>query len=180
MTRPARVGVCWVLAGALAAAAAGAWAQPTPATAGDPPGDAGEEVATVGTGDAWLDARLSDMDRYAVRHRATFVDELVRYRDAPRALVEELQSREDAAWTPGDLYMACALAQVVGRPCRAVVTQREADRAAPWAQLAEQLGAAPGSASFQRIKRGVADSYRHWGRPLVPDAPSPATAADDA
>ena len=68
------------------------------------------------TGDAVLDARLADINRYGDRYRAAFVDELVRYHAAPRALVTALLA--DEQWAPGDLYFACALAQAAGHGSR--------------------------------------------------------------
>ena len=102
------------------------------------------------------------------RHREAFIDELVRYHGAPRALAAELLAREDA-WSAGDLYFACALGQVSGRPCRTVVTLRERAPAQPWSEIAGQVGAAPGTAPFQRLRTEIAASYRRWARPL-PDA----------
>lgn len=136
-----------------------------------------EETRGPATGDDWIDARFADLDRYAGRHRATFVDELVRYRDAPRELAETLLA--EAGWSAGDLYFACALAQVVGRPCRAVVDARQEEPAATWSALAERLGAAPGSAPFRRLKQGYVASYRRWARPLEPDAELRRTAAGE-
>src|SRR5690554_3976980 len=64
------------------------------------------------TGDPVVDARLADVDRYAARYPKAFIDELVRYFDAPRPLLEDLLRRQ--ATSPGDLYYACALARVSG------------------------------------------------------------------
>ena len=137
--------------------------------------EAAEESASVqpvaagpATGDTWIDARLLDIDHYAARHRDAFIDELVRYHGAPRALAAELLAREDA-WSAGDLYFACALGQVSGRPCRTVVSLRERAPAQPWSEIAGQVGAAPGTAPFQRLRTEIAASYRRWARPL-PDA----------
>ncbi|MCD9031751.1 hypothetical protein LDO32_08440 [Luteimonas sp. Y-2-2-4F] len=157
----------WLLAIALAAA----WpvaAQSPPAERAEATDGAEAEPAGPRTGDAWVDEQLADIDRYAARHRQTLADELVRYRDTPRVLADELLGRED--WTAGETYFACALAQVVGRPCRAVVAARDNDRARPWSELAEELGAAPGSAPYRRLKEGIAASYRRWARPLALDA----------
>ena len=150
---------------------------PAPAARAQDPGaaDAGGETASAepvdagpATGDTWIDARLLDIDHYAARHRDAFIDELVRYHGAPRALAAELLAREDA-WSAGDLYFACALGQVSGRPCRTVVSLRERAPAQPWSEIAGQVGAAPGTAPFQRLRTEIAASYRRWARPL-PDA----------
>lgn len=116
------------------------------------------------TGDAVLDARLADINGYGDRYRAAFIDELVRYHAAPRALVGALLA--DEHWAPGDLYFACALAQAVGRPCRHVIELWREAHAGGWGAVAGQLGVEAGSPGFRRIVEGVAASYVRWGRPL--------------
>lgn len=116
------------------------------------------------TGSAWIDARLLDMDDYAARYREAFVDEIVRYREAPRALVEDAL-REDAT-PPGDVYYACALAQATGRPCRAVLDAWRGDRADGWQGVAERLGVASSTAIHRRIRGDITESYVRWARPL--------------
>lgn len=119
------------------------------------------------SGDEWIDGHLGDINDYGRRHRDPFIDELVRYRDAPRDLVTDLLV--ERGWAPGDVYYACSLAQVVGRPCRRVVDEWERSHGEGWEALAQRLGAAPGSPEFQRLKQGFVPSYRRWGRPLVLD-----------
>lgn len=129
--------------------------------------DAAEAEPPSMTGDAWLDAQLADIDRYGRRYREAFIDELVRYREAPRSLVEALL--EDG-WEPGDVYFACSLARVTGRSCRFIANQRGHPAAGPWHPLATGLGAGPGTEGFARLKRGVVHSYQRWARPLELDA----------
>ena len=120
------------------------------------------------TGDAWVDTWLDDVNRYGRTYREPFVDELVRYHGAPRELVVELLARP--GWTPGDVYYACSLASVLGRPCRYVVDEYERDRAEGWGALAQRLGVKPGSAEFHRLKRGFVPTYDRWSRPIQLDA----------
>jgi hypothetical protein len=118
-----------------------------------------------GTGDAVVDARLADINRYAARYPQAFIDELVRYFDAPRPLLEDLLLEQDRV--PGDLYYACALARVSGRPCRGVLEARAAASAEDgWESIARGLGVAPGDARAKRLRVGIVDSYARWGRPL--------------
>ena len=121
-----------------------------------------------GSGDAWVDAMLVDIDRYATRYPDAFVDELVRYDSAPRALVVALLA--DPQWTPGDVYFACALGQAAGQPCRAVAQRWQRDRASGWAAIARGFGVAPDSDAFHRLKRGIVLAYQRWARPLQVDA----------
>jgi hypothetical protein len=122
----------------------------------------------AGTGDAWVDATLADIDRYAARYPDAFDDELVRYHGAPRTLVAQLRGSGD--WRAGDIYFACALAQAAGQPCRRVVAQRDAGAGLDWNAIARGFGITAGSRGFQQIKRALVHSYERWARPLQVDA----------
>ena len=119
------------------------------------------------SGDTWVDVWLGDMNRYGSRYRDPFIDELVRYHGAPRDLIEDLLRRR---WAPGDIYFACALARLAGRPCRYVVDIWERDHGQGWGAIAKRLGIKPGSAEFHRLKRGLVPTYDRWGRPIELDA----------
>ncbi|MFZ2753302.1 MAG: hypothetical protein WAZ48_07625 [Lysobacteraceae bacterium] len=119
------------------------------------------------SGDVWVDTWLGDMNRYGNRYRDPFVDELVRYHAAPRDLVVELLTRR--RWAPGDVYFACALANLSGHPCRHVVDLWERDHGQGWGAMARRLGIKPGSAEFHRLKRGMVPAYDRWGRPIELD-----------
>lgn len=134
-------------------------------------GTASAQTFTFGwnprSGDTWVDVWLGDMNRYGSRYRDPFVDEMVRYHAAPRDLVVDLLGRR---WAPGDIYFACALAQLVGRPCRYVVEMYERDHGQGWGNIARRLGIKPGSTQFHQLKRGMVPSYDRWGRPIELDA----------
>ncbi len=116
------------------------------------------------SGDVWVDSQLSDVNRYGSRYRQPFVDEMVRYYGAPRDLVSTLLV--DRNWAPGDVYYACAIAQILGRPCRYVVEVWERDHGQGWGNVAKQLGIQPGSDEFHRLKRGFVPTYDRWARPI--------------
>lgn len=116
------------------------------------------------TGDTWVDNWLDDVNRYGSRYRQPFVDEMVRYYGAPRDLVTGLVA--ERRWAPGDVYYACAIAQIIGRPCRYVVEEWERDHEQGWGPVAERLGVKPGSTEFKRLKRGFVPTYDRWGRPI--------------
>jgi hypothetical protein len=120
------------------------------------------------SGDAWVDTWLSDVNRYGMRYREPFVDEMVRNYGAPRELVSELLATR--RWAPGDVYYACAMAQVLGRPCRYVVDEWERSHGEGWGAVAQRLGLKPGSPEFHRLKRGFVPTYDRWGRPIAIDA----------
>ena len=161
--------VAWVLVLLLAAGAAAAQAQ-APVSA---PGAAPEWRPR--TGDAWVDAALADVNAYGRRYPDAFADELARYHAAPREVVVALLA--DPAWTPGDVYFACVLAQSIGRSCRYVADEWQAHGSEGWGALAQQLGVEPGSAQFHALKDGFAEAYRRWGRSLPPA--SAGKASDD-
>jgi hypothetical protein len=73
-------------------------------------------------------------------------------------------------WAPGDVYYACTIAQVIGRPCRYVVDEWAANHGQGWGVVARRLGVKPGSAEFHRLKNGFVPTYDRWGRPVVLDA----------
>ncbi|GAB1596715.1 hypothetical protein [Lysobacter claricitrinus] len=120
------------------------------------------------TGDAWVDARLADIDAYAATYRDAFVDEMTRYHRAPRELVQELLARP--GWTPGDVYYACSLAQQAGQPCRSVADRRAKDPAPAWDTVSGDVGVVPGSPGFHALKRDIVATYDRWARPIRVDA----------
>jgi hypothetical protein len=120
------------------------------------------------TGDTWTDRQLADVNTYAARYRDAYIDELVRYFDAPRMLVTELLV--ERRWAPGDVYYACAIARVAGRPCRAVADVWAQGYAEGWEPIVRQMGIASGSDEATRLKLGFVDSYAHWARPIELDA----------
>ncbi|MDH5831741.1 hypothetical protein QFW80_14560 [Luteimonas sp. M1R5S18] len=131
--------------------------------------DTGAGVAAVPapwqprTGSDWIDAHLHDMDAYAARYRDAFVDEIVRYHEAPRALVVEALA--DPVLHAGDVYYACSLAGAIGRSCRTVLEARRLDPSEGWEAVAARLEVATGI--DRRIRGDIAESYVRWGRPLV-------------
>lgn len=151
----------WLLALLLAGGAA--FAQQVPAT---PAAPAPAAEWAPRTGDAWVDAALADINAYGRRYPDAFADELARYHGAPRDVVSALLAAP--AWTPGDVYFACALAQLIGRSCRYVADERQASPGEGWGALAQRLGVKPGSPEFHRLKDGFAGAYGRWGRPLPP------------
>jgi hypothetical protein len=116
------------------------------------------------TGDVWVDQTLGDINDYGYRYRESFIDELVRYYDAPRDYVTDLLVTQ--RWAPGDVYYACAIGQVVGRSCRYVAEDWSRHHGEGWGALAQRMGIKPGSAEFHRLKRGFVPTYDHWARPL--------------
>ncbi len=120
------------------------------------------------SGDVWVDQRLGDINQYGTRYREPFIDEMTRNYAAPRDFVTDLLVRQ--RWAPGDVYYACSIAQVIGRPCRYVVDEWNSDHRQGWGALAQRMGIKPGSAQFHRLKKGFVPTYDRWSRPIVLDA----------
>lgn len=117
------------------------------------------------SGNAWIDRHLVDINLYAARYPDSFLDELARYHAVPRAYADALLRQPE--WTPADVYMACALAQVSAKPCRAVVREWARDHEGGWEAVAERLDAGPGSEPYRRLRQGIIDSYQRWARPIL-------------
>lgn len=117
------------------------------------------------SGDAWIDRQLADINAYGSRYRGAFIDEVVRYHAAPRDLVDELVTKRN--WAPGDVYYACAVAQVIGRPCRAIVDAWGQSHAEGWEEVARQAGIEKRPEAMARLKQDIIASYGRWGRPLA-------------
>jgi hypothetical protein len=117
------------------------------------------------SGDAWLDRHLADMNAYAARYPRSFADEVSRYYSVPRDYVEAMQ--QQPSWTPGDIFMACALAQRIAQPCRAVVREWSRDHAEGWAGVAGRLQVDPGSSTYRGLRKDVEQTYARWARPLT-------------
>ena len=161
MARPMQT-IRMVLAAALACALASGMA-----IAQDGAGSAQESAAEepdTGTGDDWIDARLRDMDAYAARHRDAFIDEIVRYLEAPRPLVDEALTA--GGMRPGDVYYACALARASGRACRTLVDAWREASGAGWESVAGQLGLESDARLHARIRDDIGASYRRGARPI--------------
>lgn len=116
------------------------------------------------TGDARLDRRLQDMNRYAALYPDSFIDEVSRYLDVPRAYVVALLGQP--GWTPGDVWYACALGKVLAQPCRAVVRQRRDQAGAAWQATSTTLQATFGQRQRAALRELSEASYRRWARPL--------------
>lgn len=159
-----RIGLAIVLA--LCAACAALAQDATDATDAEQTQDA---ARGPDTGSDWIDARLLDMDDYAARYRDAFVDEIVRYREAPRAVVEEALA--DGALAPGEVYYACALAQAGGMACRSVLDAWRENADDGWSGVAERLDIGPAAAIHRRIRGDITESYVRWARPIGSAAP---------
>ncbi len=112
-----------------------------------------------------MDRQLADINAYAARYPQSFVDEVTRYYSVPRAYVQAML--QQPAWRPADIFMACALAQTIAQPCRAVVREWSRDHTEGWQGVARRLQAPPGSAQYRQLRERIAESYARWARPPI-------------
>ncbi len=156
------LGTCLAL---LAAVATAAPASPAARVQAQP------QAPAYATGDAWIDGRLADIDRYAERYPEAFADELERHAGVARDYTMALLVQP--GWRAGDAWFACFLGHAVQATCRSVVRSRaraDADADTSWADVAAGFDAAPGSPAYAALRLALADSYRRWDRPLQADA----------
>lgn len=123
-----------------------------------------EEQYLPRSGDAWIDRQLADINSYAARYPRSFADEMARYYSVPRDYVEAML--QQPSWEAGDVLMACALAQALAQPCRAVVREWSRDHAEGWAGVAKRLQVKPGSAQYRELRQDIEATYSRWARPL--------------
>lgn len=108
------------------------------------------------TGDVWMDAQLSDMNRYERNDRNYFIDDVVNSFGAPRYVVNEYIV--DRRWAPGDVYYGCALAYQLRVPCQNVLRDYDKNHGQGWGVIAKRMGIKPGSAAFHALKGKVGKS----------------------
>lgn len=109
------------------------------------------------TGDVWVDTRLGEINTYGRGDPDYFYEDMHSSYGVPRDYVRELYV--DRRWAPGDIYYACALAQILDRPCREIVSDYERHPGQGWGALAQRMGIKPGSAQFHALKGRVGDSH---------------------
>ncbi|MBW8366551.1 MAG: hypothetical protein K0M70_01645 [Arenimonas sp.] len=109
------------------------------------------------TGDVWLDTRLGEINTYGRGDPNYFYDDMYSSYGVPRDYVRELYT--DRRWAPGDIYYACALAQLLDRPCREIVGEYDRNPGQGWGALAQRLGIKPGSAQFHALKGNVGKGH---------------------
>ena len=167
-----RLSLCAVLVAGLMSLATAGLARPVaegPAAAAAANPAAPADHHAYATGDAWIDGRLADIDAYAARYPDAFADELERHAGIPQAYTLALLARP--GWHGGDAWFACFLGRAVQASCRSVVRERSrAGSDATWTSVAAEFDARADSPAYASLRLALADSYRRWDRPLLPDA----------
>jgi len=155
----------WILAGLAACTAAPALAQQAAAPA-NPAAITVEAPYT--TGDAWIDRQLADIDAYARRYPASFLDELERHLAVRRRYAEEVLAAQ--GWRAGDLYFACAWAQAARLSCRELVRAYSRSPVRDWQAALKTLPVPPANANYRQVRHAIVASYDRWDRPIELDA----------
>ena len=167
-----RLSLCAVLVAGLMSLATAGLARPVaegPAAAAAANPAAPADHTAYATGDAWIDGRLADIDAYAARYPDAFADELERHAGIPQAYTLALLARP--GWHGGDAWFACFLGRAVQASCRSVVRERSrAGSDATWTSVAAEFDARADSPAYASLRLALADGYRRWDRPLLPDA----------
>lgn len=140
-------------------------AQSQPAQAETAPGQA---LYTAGTGDAWVDRQLADINTYAARYPDAFTDELVRYAGAPRLYVKALLDAH--GWQAGDIYFACVWGHITGEGCRPWVRARTGLPGARWEEVLESRPPPPENLQWRALRHAIVASFDHWDRPITLDS----------
>ncbi|MCG8274803.1 hypothetical protein [Stenotrophomonas sp. NLF4-10] len=117
-----------------------------------------------GTGDAWLDRQLADVNRYADRYPEAFVDELVRYGGARRGYPEALMRQH--GWAAADVWFACFWGKAIGTSCREPVRARAQHPDEGWKAVVQTLPVAPDNLHWRAVRHALVASYDHWDRPI--------------
>jgi hypothetical protein len=121
-----------------------------------------------GTNDAWLDAQLADINRYAERYPESFLDELVRYAGISYDYASAMMKQQ--GWQGGDLYFACFWGKAIDLGCRPLVRLRAQHPDLGWAERVATLPVEPGRLHWRAVRHAVVDSYQRWDRPITLDA----------
>lgn len=146
---------------AFLALSAAAWAQ-------EPAAGPAAAAYEPGTGDAWLDRQLADVNLYAARYPDAFIDEVVRYGGARRGYVEALMQQH--GWAAGDIWFACFWGQAIDASCREPVQARTRHPGEGWKAVVESLPVAPHNLHWRAVRHALVASYDHWDRPVRLDA----------
>lgn len=144
-----------------------AWLSPAIAQDAKPAAAETTPAPAYATGDAWIDRQLEDIDAYARRYPASFVDELGRHLGVSRGYAEAVLRAP--GWRAGDLYLACAWAQAVQGDCHDWVRAYSRNRALGWQAVLAGEGE-PDNLTYRQVRHLIVASYDRWDRPITLDA----------
>lgn len=122
------------------------------------------------TGDARVDAVLSDMNHYVERHPDAFIDELHIHTGVPRQALQDWLV--GGQWQGADVYFGCQMAQLLEQPCARLLQARQQAGQAGWKGALSTLEPPPQASHWRALRTRLAASYRHWARPLPAAAQS--------
>jgi len=112
---------------------------------------------TFGLGDAELETSLNQLNVSAKVNMQGFQAEVSLVWGQPQASVTVALSQ---GLTPGEVYLAAALAHFSGKPLTVVVELYQKNKQKGWGALAKDLGIKPGSKEFKQLKEQLAGSEK--------------------
>lgn len=110
---------------------------------------AGAQVIVFGMGDPDIDAGLNELNASAKLNMPGFQAEVALAWGQPAASITVALSQ---GLSPGEVYLAAALAHFSGKPLNVVIELYKKDKAKGWGALAKELGIKPGSKEFKLLK----------------------------
>lgn len=115
------------------------------------------QVITFGLGDAELEAGLNELNISAKVNMQVFQTEVSMVWGQPTASITFALSQ---GLTPGEVYLAAALAHLSSKPLNIVVELYQKNKQKGWGALAKDLGIKPGSKEFKQLKEQLAGSSK--------------------
>ncbi|SLM19356.1 hypothetical protein SPIRO4BDMA_50871 [uncultured spirochete] len=118
---------------------------------------AGAQVIVFGMGDPDIDAGLNELNASAKLNMPGFQAEVALAWGQPAASITVALSQ---GLSPGEVYLAAALAHFSGKPLNVVIELYKKDKAKGWGALAKELGIKPGSKEFKLLKETLEGSRK--------------------
>lgn len=118
---------------------------------------AAAQSITFGLGDAELETGLNELNVSAKVNMQGFQAEVSLAWGQPQANITVALSQ---GLTPGEVYLAAALAHFSGKSLPVVVEVYQKNKQKGWGALAKDLGIKPGSKEFKQLKEQLAGSNK--------------------
>ena len=116
---------------------------------------AGAQVIVFGMGDTDIDSGLNELNVSAKLDMPGFQAEVALAWGQPAAGITLALSQ---GLSPGEVYLAAALAHLSGKPLNIVIELYKKDKAKGWGAFAKELGIKPGSKEFKLLKEKLQGS----------------------
>lgn len=115
------------------------------------------------SGHVRLNAWLQDVNHYAERHPAAFIDELEWHAGADPVLLRTWLVPD--ARQAADLFLACQLAALRGTDIHPLLSGIDVSGAGQWQSVLDGLKVPLSAAEMASLEKRFQSSYRRWARP---------------